>query len=105
MSREADLERLPAGVRDAARINPNGEVEWPLAIARSAVDALAQLGFVVLGLDLREYDDDGGFVEVAWSVYDGKDAETARKAARTALQRDNLTGFDIHRTTVLVRWE
>ncbi|PVG83489.1 hypothetical protein DDE18_09450 [Nocardioides gansuensis] len=53
---------------------------------------LAGAGRVVLGLDMRDYDDDGSFVEIAWSVYEGADPVEAREAALRALARDELPG-------------
>jgi hypothetical protein len=47
-------------VRSAARIEPNGELLWPFG-AVAAVNELAALGRLVLGLDARKND------EVGWS--------------------------------------
>jgi len=47
---------------------------------------------VVLGLDMRDYDDDGFFLEIAWSVYRGVDPVEDREAALSALAREGLPG-------------
>jgi hypothetical protein len=44
---------------------------------------------VVLGLDMRDCDDDGTFREIAWSVFNGMDPIEAREAALGALARTN----------------
>jgi hypothetical protein len=46
---------------------------------------LAENGRLVLGLDLRRYDDDGSFYEYAWSSFDGQNVMAARDAALLAL--------------------
>jgi hypothetical protein len=66
-----DVASLPDRLRASARIDANGEVSWPLAQARDAISELAESGRVVLGLDMRDYDAEGLFTEVAWSVYGG----------------------------------
>jgi hypothetical protein len=87
-----DLAHLAAHVRIAARVCPNGEVEWPLVLAKAVVDNLAAAGQVILGLDLRDYDPDGHFIEVAWSAFEperhsehAQTVEFARVAAIRAL--------------------
>lgn len=72
---------------------------WPLHRATAAVNALADAGQRVIGLDVRLYDDGGGFFEVAWFVYDGHSVEAARAAALAALERPDLPG-----DWVLVTW-
>jgi hypothetical protein len=47
---------------------------------------------VVLGIDVRDYEEDGSFVEVAWSDYSGADPVEAREDALRALARDELPG-------------
>lgn len=94
-----DLDLVSASVKQAAMVETNGEVLWPLAHAVEAVDALARAGHVVFGLDVREYDEDGRFVEVAWSAYDGDDTMKAREHALAALSRGSIPG-----DWVLVTW-
>jgi len=98
-----DLRLLPREVVDAATVQENGEVWWPLAHAKAAVNALADAGLVILGLDLREYDDEGRFFEIAWSDYTPTgpgDAEGGRQAAISALSRPDLFG-----NAVLITWQ
>lgn len=81
----------------------NGEVMWPAEQAEEAVVALADAGLIVLGLDVRDYSGDGGFVEVAWSSFDPSgedDAARSRDAALEALRRSPLPG-----DWVLVTWQ
>jgi hypothetical protein len=60
--------------------------------APAALSELAESGRVVLGVDMRDHDDDGTFIEVAWSVYIGADPGEAREAALRAPARDALPG-------------
>ncbi|MCE4026012.1 hypothetical protein LXM50_08505 [Microbacterium sp. Au-Mic1] len=94
-----DLDLVPASVKQTAMVETNGEVLWPLAHAVEALDALARAGLVVLGLDVRKYDEDGRFIEVAWSAYDGEDPMKAREHGLTALSRVDIPG-----DWVLVTW-
>ena len=87
-----DLGVLSDDVRSQARLDLNGEVSWHVRDAPAALSELAEAGRVVLGLDVRDYDDDGTFVETAWSVYPGMDPVEAREAALEALTRDELPG-------------
>jgi hypothetical protein len=79
-------------LRSRARVDPNGEVSWHVRDAPAVLSELAEAGRVVLGMDLRDYDADGTFAEIAWSVYDGADPVEAREAALGALARDELSG-------------
>lgn len=47
----------------------NGEVSWPIGEAELAINALADAGVVILGLDVRHVDKDGRTQEVAWSSF------------------------------------
>jgi hypothetical protein len=51
-----DLALLPGEVRLAAHVLANGEVEWPVSGAREPICALGDRGFLLLGLDYRDYD-------------------------------------------------
>jgi len=89
-----DLAHMPGQVRRAARDCGNGEIEWPLPLAGAAVSALAAAGRVILGLDIRDYDAESRFVEVAWSVFEPgisgslpQAVESSRAAAMVALDR------------------
>jgi hypothetical protein len=86
-------EDLPPGVRDQARVYDNGEVAWPLSVAKAAIQALADCGATILGLDIRTHDESGGFMEYPWSaashdVVTGPHAvEDARSEAVAELER------------------
>jgi hypothetical protein len=95
-----DLGILSTELQSRARIADNGEVSWHVRAAPAVLGELAQAGRVVLGLDVRDYDEDGTFLEVAWSVYEGEDPSAARDAALHALARDGLPG-----EWVLVTWQ
>lgn len=94
-----DLSFLPPDLQSGARYAPNGEVSWPASQAAAVIEALAGTGRLVLGLDIRDYQADGRFIEVAWSSYDGSDVQDARDLALEALSRGNLPG-----EWVLITW-
>ncbi|HEU5043420.1 MAG TPA: hypothetical protein VFT75_04725 [Nocardioidaceae bacterium] len=87
-----DLDVISVELRSRARVDPNGEVSWHVQDAQAVLTELAEAGRVVLGVDMRDYNDDGTFVEVAWSVYEGTDPVEARTTAQQALGRDALPG-------------
>jgi hypothetical protein len=91
-----NLDLLPEALRRSARVESNGEVAWPLPDAGAAIDALADAGVVVLGLDLRRYSDDGLVMEVAWSVFEPASSsdpvQAGRRSALEALRRPDLPG-------------
>lgn len=87
-----DLGVLSDELRSQARVDPNGEVSWHVRDAPAVLSELGEAGRVVLGLDMRDYDDDGTFLEIAWSVYNGADPVEAREAALEALERGGLPG-------------
>jgi hypothetical protein len=98
-----DLALLPTDVAESANVDANGEVWWHTAHAGRAINALADAGLVILGLDMREYDDTGAFVEWAWSdyrPYGRDDVASARSAALAALDKPDRTG-----NAVLITWE
>jgi len=105
----ADLSFLPAELLSSAIRTETGEVMWPLAVAPAVVNAIADAGRLILGLDLRS--DGGGdtatglATEVPWSVFRpeavGRDArvEAAREDALKALKRrrtdmGEMSGYD-----------
>jgi hypothetical protein len=109
-----DLSQLPKEVLASARIDANGEVSWPDNEASTAIDALAAAGLMVLGLDIRFYDADGRFYEVAWTSFEpdaekptALNAEEARLAALEAV--DRVDELDVPEDTVerrvLVAWQ
>jgi hypothetical protein len=109
-NRGTDLDRLPPDVRRSATLLYNGEVEWTLTNATLAVNALAAAGFVLLGLDVRLYDPDGQFVEVAWSSFEpstGRDLGDRQRACATAVAALDSAAVefeDSYDVRVLVTW-
>ena len=93
-----DLDVLPGPLRASARVEPNGEVAWSLADAPAVINALADAGRLVLGLDLRSYEG-GQTFEVPLSDHSGESVEPARREALAALQRDDIPG-----EWVLITW-
>ncbi|NQY58045.1 MAG: hypothetical protein HRT86_16465 [Ilumatobacteraceae bacterium] len=84
------------------------EVMWRRADVADAIDALADAGKVVLGLDLRRVDADGRFIELAWSAFEptgDDDCRTGRLAALSALERVDADGRVNEFEWVLVTWE
>ncbi len=110
-----DLSFLPTEFRSSAIRTASREVMWPLAVAAPVVNAIADAGRLILGLDLRS--DGGGITpsglatEVPWSAFRpevvGWDArvEAAREDALKALKRrrtdgGEMSGYD----WVLITW-
>lgn len=106
-----DLSFLATSLQNSVRRSPNGEVAWPIEDVRAAVAALTQSGRPVLGLDVRDYDADGGFREHAWSDFDEAgatiDPAASRDAALDALDRLDTAPYwdDRNRLWVLVTWD
>jgi hypothetical protein len=94
-----DLTFLTEDLQRGARCDPNGEVSRPISQAPAAIEALAGSGRLVLGLDIRDYQSDGTFIDVPWSSYAGPDVEEARGFALSALSRGDLPG-----DWVLITW-
>ena len=86
-----DLGVLSNECRSQARVHSNGEVSWHVRDAPAVLSELAEAGRVVLGLDMRDYDD-GSFLEIAWSAYNGSGLVEARDAALGSLARDEIPG-------------
>lgn len=100
-----DLKRLPEDVAASAQAYANGEVSWPIDGAERAIRALADAGFVILGLDVRRLDDAGGIHEIAWSSFDPAGWGTGnqrRDAALAALARPDTHEFG---NRILITWE
>jgi hypothetical protein len=100
MSSLEDLPYLPAALRDSARLYGR-EVAWHMSDAAAAIESLTALGRIVLGLDLREYQVDGTFIETPWGSYSGVDPRESRDAAFRALERDDRARYG---DWVLVTW-
>ena len=62
-----DISVLPQTVQAKAEFQDNGEVVWRLDDAMDAINALADSGQIILGLDFWEYYPDGGLLEMPWS--------------------------------------
>jgi hypothetical protein len=89
-----DLAELPDEVRRTAVVFGNGEVAWPNDHAEAAINALADAGKRILGLDARTLHPDGGIMEVPVSSAQG------RRAALEALPLALSEG-----THVLITWD
>ncbi len=103
---DAELALLPDDVRSTAHVFSNGEVAWTADRAAAAIDALADRGRVVLGLDARRLYPDGGLMEIPVSALQQKPGEShndrverGRREALGALPRAVEEG-----THVLVTW-
>ena len=99
---DPDLAALPASIQDSARVLDNGEVMWRLAEAQDAIEALAIAHRIVLGLDIRDYQHDGSFYEVAWSSFGPDGADDVNRSCRAAL--DALRSRPVPGGWVLVTW-
>jgi hypothetical protein len=109
-----DLSGLSPELQATARFTNSGrEVMWPRDDAELVINALADQGKKVLGLDLRSDGEGttppGLATEVPWSDFrpdpssvDGE-VEDARRQALEALHRPGLADFDEY-PWVLVTW-
>jgi hypothetical protein len=110
-----DLALLPADVRAQARVYQNEEISWPIGDAARAINSLADAGCVILGLDVRRHDTDGGIWETAWSDFSATDGyrqgrvgddsilvETSRVHALQALAREDTSEFG---DWILISWD
>jgi hypothetical protein len=111
---EQDLSVFGPELRAAARFTNGGkEVMWPRDSIEGVVNAIADQGLFVLGLDLRS-DGEGAVppglsTEVPWSAYRpdsasrAGDVEDARRQALEALHRPGLAEMPEYRW-MLVTW-
>jgi hypothetical protein len=103
--RDRDVSRLPEQLQLSAQWYPNGEVSWPLQDAAAAINALAAVGLVILGLDARVVHDDGIF-EAPWSSFNpapaASHAANVEASRRAALAR--LPGIEEFGDRVLITW-
>lgn len=102
---EHDLGPLPEAVRTAARLAQNGEVSWPRTEAARAINSLADAGYVILGIDVQRFDDQGQTWEVAWSDFSATSRyrhlagahaaliEASRRHALDAVGREDTADF------------
>lgn len=103
----ADLAEMSGRIRDSAIVLENGEVLWPFDTATEAINELARLNRVVLGVDARKRSDGGLVTEVPISDYtpcgEAADVERARQEALAAVGRsERITGWQ--RPLILVTW-
>jgi hypothetical protein len=101
------LSALSHHIRAAAVVLDNGEVMWTFAVATEAIDDLARHGRVLLGVDVRERDEQGLVTEVPISCFEpcggDVDVERSRLEARAAVSRaEAVTGWQ--RPMVLLTW-
>ncbi|MCP2048982.1 UNVERIFIED_ORG: hypothetical protein J3D58_003054 [Paenarthrobacter nicotinovorans] len=94
-----DLSFLHPDLQNGALRDPNGEVSWPAPQASAVIEALADSGRLVLGLDVRDYQSDGTFIELPWWSYTGSDVQEARASAVAVLGHGDLPG-----EWVLITW-
>ncbi len=64
-----DLAILSERLRDAAMV-AGGDLGWPLEFAEEVIDALADAGAVVTGVEAWSVDAEGVPASVGWSSYD-----------------------------------
>jgi hypothetical protein len=102
------LNLLPEDVAAAAQVYANGEVSWPINDAERAIHALADAGLLILGLDVRQVDNDERIREVAWSSFNPPSSDdrstalvAARDAALEALRRPDTHEFG---DRILITW-
>ena len=105
--RSDDLAQLGEAVRASTIVLDNGEVLWPFDVANNAIDDLARLGRVVLGVDARERNDAGLTTEVPISSYqprhDATDVERGRQEAHDAVARaERIIGWT--KPLILLTW-
>jgi hypothetical protein len=108
-----DISFLSQELRNSAIFTNNGrEVMWPRELVNQVINALADHGLVILGLDLRSdgvgHTPPGIATEVPWSAYAGDapakiDVQPARADALMALRRESIAEFSDYRW-VLVTW-
>ncbi|MFJ4169722.1 hypothetical protein ACIPY3_09440 [Paenarthrobacter sp. NPDC089714] len=94
-----DLSFLHPDLQKGALRDPNGEVSWPAAQAPAVIEALTGSGRLVLGLDVRDYQSDGTFIEEPLWSYKGSDVQEAHVRAITAIGHGDLPG-----EWVLITW-
>jgi len=103
-----DISILPHSVQAKARVLDNGEVAWRLDEATDAINALADNGQIILGLDFREYFPDDGYLEMPWSSYEPEGRSTDVEYGRQSALAELVRGIGVHSLTtehwVLVTW-
>ena len=69
-----DLSILPEHLRGAALV-AGGDFGWPLEIASEVIEALADAGAIVIGVEAWSVDSEGVPASVGWSSYEFGDYE------------------------------
>ena len=86
----SDLARLPSDLGNRATVVDRGEAVWPRGDAERAVNALADAGLILLGIDYYVRDADGHRMQqnpVSLYEPDGnEDVERSRQRALEALR-------------------
>ncbi len=103
---EPELAALPDAVRSTAYVFDNGEVAWPNDAAEAAINALADIGQRILGLDARTLFADGGVMEIPISAWEPAPNESDEEAVESARQEalSALPSAQSEGTHVLVTW-
>ena len=103
---DSDLAALPDRVRAAAHVHHKGEVVWRNDHAEDAINALADNGKLIHGLDAWTLYPDGGVMEIpvsAWKEQAGEtEDEAIERARREAL--DALPFAKSEGSHVLIGW-
>jgi hypothetical protein len=103
---ERHLGRLPEELRASAHVFANGEVAWSNEHACSAINALANAGLRVLGLDARTMYPDGGVMETpvsAWTATDAPREDQVEQCRAQALEA--LPAAIDQGTHALITWD
>ena len=78
---------------------------WPFDDAVAAINALADNGQVILGLDFWEYDEDHRILETPWNAYESEgEATDVRNGRRKALSELARATGVLPEHWVLITW-
>jgi hypothetical protein len=102
-----DVAKLAPPVRASATVLDLGVALWPYEQVDAAIDELARLGRVILGVDARDRDDSGFVTEVPISDFqragDLADIEASRRQAHDVVTRvEEITGW--RQPSILLTW-
>jgi hypothetical protein len=103
---DPEIAALPDAVRATAYVFDNGEVAWPNDAAEAAINALADIGPRILGLDARTLFADGAVMETPVSAWEPAPNESEEEAVERARQEalSALPFAQSEGTHVLVTW-
>jgi hypothetical protein len=100
------LAQLPEDVRHEAHVFDNGEVAWPNEHAFSAINALANAGMRILGLDAQTLYPDGGVMEVPVSAWRETASPRDEQVEQCRAESLEALPFAIEQGThVLITWD